>query len=132
MINIVLDTNIIISAAISSSGNPAKIIKLIAINQNIHFYYSSDIFAEYIRVLSYKRLNFSEEKKIHTINIIKKYGVPIQPTTVSDIPFIDESDRIFYDTAKAINAYLITGNIKHYPEEPHILTPAQFVEMFEK
>ena len=29
----------------------------------------------------------------------------------------DESDRIFYDTAKAVNAYLVTGNLKHYPEE---------------
>jgi len=132
MINIVLDTNVIISATISSLGNPAKIINLIASDENMQIYYSSEILAEYARVLSYERLNFSEEKKVHALNVIKKYGLLIQPTIISEIPFIDESDRIFYDTAKAGNAYLVTGNLKHYPEESHILTPAQFVEMFEK
>jgi len=132
MINIVLDTNVIISATISPLGNPAKIINLIAADENMQIYYSSEILAEYAKVLSYGRLNFSEEKKAHAHNVIKKYGVLIQPTTISEIPFIDESDRIFYDTAEAGNAYLVTGNLKHYPEESHILTPAQFVEMFEK
>ena len=132
MINIVLDTNVIISATISSLGNPAKIISLIAADENMQIYYSSEILAEYAKVLSYGRLNFSEEKKAHALNVIKKYGLLIQPTTISEIPFIDESDRIFYDTAEAGNAYLVTGNLKHYPEESHILTPAQFVEMFEK
>jgi len=132
MINIVLDTNVIISATISSLGNPAKIISLIAADENMQIYYSSEILAEYARVLSYERLNFSEEKKAFALNVIKKYGILIQSTTISEIPLPDESDRVFYDTAKAADAYLITGNLKHYPEEPHILTPAQFIKMFEK
>jgi len=131
MINIVLDTNVIISATISSLGNP-KIISLIAADENMQIYYSSEILAEYARVLSYERLNFSEEKKAFALNVIKKYGILIQSTTISEIPLPDESDRVFYDTAKAADAYLITGNLKHYPEEPHILTPAQFIKMFEK
>ena len=129
MINIVLDTNVIISAVISSEGNPAKIIKLVASNENMQLYYSSNIFAEYKRVLSYERLNFSHEKQTRAINLIEKYGISIQPE-ISTMPLPDESDRIFYDTAKEVNAYLITGNLKHYPEEPHILTPARFIEIF--
>jgi hypothetical protein len=39
----------------------------------------------------------------------------------------DESDRVFYDVAKTAGAYLITGNTKHFPQEPFILTPAEFV-----
>jgi hypothetical protein len=39
----------------------------------------------------------------------------------------DETDRKFYDTAKAAGAMLITGNTKHYPDEPFILTPAAFI-----
>ena len=131
MINIVLDTNIIVSAAITSEGNPAKIIKLVSISENMQIYYSSAIIEEYKRVLSYERLNFSDAKQIRAVNTIEKNGVCVQPQT-SDIPMPDESDRIFYGTAKAVNACLITGNLKHYPEEPQIVAPARFVEMFGK
>ena len=130
MIKIVLDTNIIISAAITPNGNPAKIIKLVSNTENMIICYNPDIIDEYVRVLSYERLNFSAEKKIRAINVVWKYGILTQPIK-STMPLPDESDRIFYDTAKAVDAYLITGNIKHYPEEPHILTPAKFIEMFE-
>jgi len=129
MINIVLDTNVIISAAISSEGNPAKIIKLVASNENMQLYYSPNIFVEYKTVLSYERLDLSDEKQTRAINLIEKYGVSIQPE-ISKMPLPDESDRVFYDTAKTVNAYLVTGNLKHYPEEPNILTPARFIEIF--
>ena len=43
----------------------------------------------------------------------------------------DADDRIFYDAAKDNEAFLITGNTKHYPDEPFILTPAQFLEKFD-
>jgi len=129
MINIVLDTNIIVSAALSSEGNPAKIIKLVAANDSMQIYYSHAILDEYKKVLSYERLNLSEEKQTRAVNLIEKYGVCVQPET-SDIPLPDESDRIFYDTAKAVNANLVTGNLKHFPEESQIVTPARFVEIF--
>ena len=131
MINIVLDTNIIVSAALSSEGNPAKIIKLVAVNDGMQIYYSRAILDDYKKVLSYERLNLSDEKQTRAVNLIEKNGVCVQPET-SDIPMPDESDRIFYDTAKAVNAYLVTGNLKHYPEESQIVTPARFVEIFGK
>jgi putative PIN family toxin of toxin-antitoxin system len=124
-----MDTNIVISAALSPNGNPAEIIKLIAENENIQMFYSSEIISEYAKVLSYERLNFSEEKRTHAINTIKKHGTLIKPS-ISEIKLPDESDRVFYDAAKAANAYLVTGNIKHYPNEPQILLPAQFFEIF--
>ena len=79
MINIVLDTNVIISAALSSYGNPAKIIKLVSTNENMQIYYTPNIIAEYAKVLSYERLNISEEKKIRAIDLIQKNGILIQP-----------------------------------------------------
>jgi predicted nucleic acid-binding protein len=45
----------------------------------------------------------------------------------SDIPFHDESDRIFYDTAVTSGAVLVTGNIRHFPDEPFVLTPTDFI-----
>jgi hypothetical protein len=42
----------------------------------------------------------------------------------------DESDRKFYEIAKAAGAILITGNTKHYPDEPFIVTPTVFVQKY--
>ena len=44
------------------------------------------------------------------------------------MPMPDETDRIFYDTAKASGAILITGNLKHFPSEPFIMKSAEFLE----
>jgi len=59
-------------------------------------------------------------------NLLKMFGTQINPPT-STISLPDETDRIFYDTAKSSEAVLITGNIRHYPEEPFIMTPAEFL-----
>ena len=126
MINVVVDTNIIISAALSPKGNPAKIIEFIADHEEIQIFYSSKIFDEYEKVLSYKRLNIDNDMKMRTLNLFKKIGILIEPV-ISNIPMPDETDRIFYDTAQTSKSILITGNIKHFPANPFIMTPADFI-----
>ena len=130
MRNVVLDSNIIISAAISPNGNPAKIVNAV-LDKNIQIYYSAEIMTEYEEVLSRKEFNFNSEKQDTFILGIKKNGILIEPPT-SSMFIPDEDDRVFYDTAKAIGATLITGNIKHYPKEPFIMTPTGFLASLEK
>jgi len=55
-------------------------------------------------------------------------GVLVDPI-VSKVTLPDESDRMFYDAALENNAILITGNLKHYPNEKFIMTPTQFLDM---
>jgi len=102
MCNIVLDTNIIISAMLSPNGNPAKIIKMLRNNDEINLYYSLDIFAEYQRILSYERLNISQKIQFDILREIQDIGIPISPKT-SSIPLPE-----------------------HYPNEPFIMTPADY------
>ena len=45
------------------------------------------------------------------------------------IYFIDEKHRVFYEVALAGpegNTHLVTGNLRHYPVAPIVVTPAQF------
>jgi putative PIN family toxin of toxin-antitoxin system len=126
MQKIVIDTNIIISAALSEKGNPAKIMNLV-FDKAFKVYYSSEIMAEYINVLARPQFNFIPEKQQYFIEGIKRVGVLISPV-ISDVPLPDESDRVFYDVAKESGAILITGNAKHYPSESFILTPAEFLQ----
>lgn len=125
MIKVVLDTNVIISAALSDLGNPARIIDLASVGI-IDIYYSNEILAEYEEVLSRDKFGFSKEKQVAAIEMISKNGIRIDPIK-SKIQISDMDDIIFYDAAKTIEAYLVTGNIKHYPEDPLILTPTQFL-----
>ena len=124
----VLDTNIIISAAISEEGYPAKIFDA-AVNKEIKLYVSEDIISEYKDVLSRDYFKISREKVGKMINIVRKLGIMTIPE-ISAFYMEDESDRIFYDTAQSVEAWLITGNIKHYPKKDFIITPAYFCRKY--
>jgi len=130
MLKAVVDTNVIISAAISETGKPFEIMKLV-LSKKVCLFYSREIMDEYIEVLSRPHFNFNSEKQDYYLNGIRFAGELISPLK-STIPFHDESDRIFYDAAKECGAILITGNTKHYPEEGFIVTPAEFLRIYSK
>ena len=124
---VVVDTNVIASALLSSYGKPAVILNMF-FDEEIQIYYSDTIFLEYKDVLSRPALNINLEKATRFLDILKNTGISIKPT-ISDIPFQDEDDRIFYDTARQSDAILITGNSKHYPVENFIMTPSEFLNV---
>ena len=125
MIKAVLDTNILVSAFWSKTGTSAQVLRIF-LDDRLLLLYSPDILAEYKVVLSRPAFQFSRVKIGEIINQVRKYGISVDPP-VSDIPFSDESDRKFYDAARMHNAFLITGNLKHYPDSPLIKTPAAFL-----
>ena len=122
---VVLDTNIIISAAISGKGNPAKIMKMVS-EGKLQMCYNTEILSEYSDVLFREKFSLPIEKQNALIRKIIEMGT-VTNAPISTATMTDESDRIFYDTAKDIGAVLITGNIKHYPVEDFIVTPAMFL-----
>ena len=125
MTSIVIDTNVIVSAILTPTGKPAQIASLVSSNR-IKVFYSVDILREYKRVLAYERLKIHKDIQAETVEMITKFGILIDPPT-STIQIPDETDRIFYDTAKASNSILITGNIKHYPAEFFVMKPSDFL-----
>ena len=130
MHKVVIDTNVVISAALSDKGNPSKIINLV-LDKLLYTFYNSAIVDEYMGVLSRPHFNISFEKKQYLIDGIKMAGSLSTPS-ISNIPLPDESDRIFYDLAKEVGAILITGNAKHYPVEKFVMTPSEFLRFYEE
>ena len=124
---VVLDTNVLVSAFWSEHNRLTRIIDML-VSGILLPCYCQEIIQEYQDVLSRPRLafHFEEASVNEIINKIKADGicVAVRP---SSIPLIDESDRIFYDVAVACGAQLVTGNIKHYPKKPFILTPFEFL-----
>jgi len=123
---VVIDTNVIISSVLSPKGNPAEIMQLFDMDK-LQLIYTDDILAEYKRVLGYKRLNIEESTQSDLIGSLQARGTLIAEPPASAMPLPDESDRKFYDTAKVSGATLITGNLKHYPDEPFVKSPTDFL-----
>ena len=130
MLKVVLDTNVVISAALSPTGNCAKIINMVTFNEETQLFYSADILSEYEEVLSRGHLSIAVKTQNDIIDTIKGVGIEIEPNA-SGISLPDETDRIFYDTAQEAEAILITGNKKHYPAENFIMLPAEFLQIAE-
>ena len=123
---VVIDTNVLASALMTPTGNPAKVYKMF-LTETIVLVYSEEIMFEYEDVLYRPRLRIPTEDADMVLEAIRQYGDMVIPSPSSDF-MPDEDDRVFYDAASCAGAYLITGNKRHYPEESFILTPAEFLE----
>ena len=126
MAKVVLDTNVLVSALWKHPSNASRLVDMIVSGQIIPCY-NAEILIEYKGVLSRPKFKFPASDISNLLNLIKIEGIAILPQQ-SAIPFADESDRIFYDAAKTCDAYLITGNRKHFPDEPFIMSPSEFLE----
>ena len=131
MKKIVIDTNVVVSATRSPNGTPAKIMGLVFAGE-IDMYLSNGILEEYGATLAKKKLGISNRVRQEVIADLKEIGIQVNPKK-SDIEIKDEDDRIFYDTAKASGAILITGD-KHLLEmkESFIKTPAEYINEYKQ
>ncbi|GHV76840.1 PIN domain-containing protein [Spirochaetia bacterium] len=126
--NVVLDTNVIVSAFLNPKGIPAEIVSLV-LSEKIILCYDNKILSEYTDVLTRSKFNFNRELVNDFLEFIKTYGEYIVAES-QDIQFIDEDDKIFYDVFRSSDTnYIITGNKKHYPKEKNILLPREFKEI---
>ena len=128
---VVIDTNVLVSALWSKNNRLAQIISAV-IADKLTACYNAAIMAEYEDVLSRPKLAFRFEKSRvdEIINKIKIDGLSVA-VVPSSIPMPDENDRVFYDVAKACDAYLITKNLQDFPSATFILPPDQFLYLIE-
>jgi len=130
-VKVVLDTNVVVSAFLSPGGKPAVILKEV-LHGSFDICINTAILVEYEQVLS--RVKFSERISLSSIQrffeILYEIGIKIDCVPSSTV-LHDEADRMFYDTAKAAKAILITGNKKHYPDESFIQDPAGFISLLQ-
>ena len=129
---VVLDTNVLVSTLWCKDGKPASIVQKV-LAQELSLCYDHRIMSEYVDVLNRDKFTFIPSEIEDILSALEAFGLSVvteQDTTLTDsnITFIDEDDSAFYEVAKYCNASLITGNKRHYPDEPFIMTPAEFLE----
>lgn len=128
----VIDTNVLVSALLSSKDDVAtvQIICKVICGEIIPLY-SNKIIKEYREVLSRKKFGFSDETIEYLLSSIEKYGILVDPYP-SGITLPDMKDLPFYEVAlekRVDDSFLVTGNIKHFPREPFIVTPRELLNI---
>ena len=131
----VIDTNVFLSALISKKEDSATVKVFEAVLQGrITPLYHQEILQEYDEVLHRKKFNLKEDSIRNLMDTIIKFGIQVFPQQTGEI-FIDMDDLIFYEVAlekRDEDAYLVTGNQKHYPIKDFIVTPVEMMEILEK
>ena len=128
----VIDTNVLVSALLSRKDDTATVqVFGKVITGEIIPVYSNLITREYREVLSRKKFGFSGSLIEYLISAVEKYGILVDPSP-SGIILPDMKDVPFYEVVlekRDDNAYLVTGNIKHFPKEPFIVTPRELLDI---
>lgn len=123
---IVLDTNVLVSALLKPESNPAQVLNTI-LNEKVTLLYDNRILLEYRKVLLRAKFGFSREAVDPLLDFFNSTGEFVAAGPIT-IPFQDEADKKFYEVAKTGHAlFLITGNGTHYPKDPIVITPRDFI-----
>lgn len=129
----VIDTNVLVSAFLKSTSVPHIVVDYVFAGDIVPLY-NEEILAEYKDVLNRPKFHFPKEAVELTVNKIKEIGSHFDSIAVNEnLP--DPKDVVFYAvTMNARNekdAYLVTGNIKHFPEKSFVVTPRQMLDIVE-
>lgn len=133
MIYAVIDTNVIVSARISknSLSSTVKVISHM-LNGRIKPVYNDEIIAEYTEVLHRPKFKLNDDDIKLLIGYITKYGIHSDRIPY-DGEMPDEKDRAFYEVSLGYDdSFLVTGNLKHFPFTPKVVTPAQILSILEQ
>lgn len=111
--NLIIDTNIIVSALLSPDGRAFQLLSEV-LDGNYTVFISREVYEEYDEVLHREKFGFDEEIILYILEWFRSNALWVE-VTKSGVSVPDEKDRIFYDIAKCCKARLVTGNHKHYP-----------------
>jgi putative PIN family toxin of toxin-antitoxin system len=133
--NIVLDTNVLVSGLLSPFGTPGEIVRMVS-SGKLTLSFDARILSEYIEVLLRPKFKFDKEKVIALMDYIKDNGQAVASSPLhQSLP--DQDDEPFLEVALAGKVVcLVTGNLGHFPmplqQGMKILSPGGFLTFYKK
>lgn len=132
MVYAVIDTNIIVSSFITKNPSSAtrRVINSM-LNGKIKPLYNDEILDEYFDVLNRSKFHLSENRINELLNFFKENGIDSSRFPYGgEMP--DEDDRVFYEVCLSTkDSFLVTGNLKHFPKEPQVITASEMMEILD-
>jgi uncharacterized protein len=130
-LRLVVDTNVVVSAALQPKGLPRTIL-LLAITKPARLYVSRSILNEYSDVLARPELSIRKGLRQQLLQLIRNRSYTVIRSRRLEVTS-DPDDNIFLECADAARAdYLVTGNLKHFPrfwKATKIITPREFISL---
>lgn len=127
----VIDTNVIVSSMLKHDSIPGEIMDFV-ISKTIVPLLNKEIIDEYEDVLKRNKFGFDNDQVDNFIENIKANSIFLEREQTIE-QFIDEDDIVFYEIVLSarhtMDAFLITGNIKHYPVRNYVVTPKEMIEI---
>ena len=127
----VIDTNVLVSAAMKPESVPGQVLELV-LDGVIVPVLNKTIIEEYRDVLLRPKFDFPEQVVKDILSEIDGHGIYVDAEPI-DIDFPDPKDLVFYEVVmeerKEEDDYLVTGNVKHFPGNPFIVTPRQMINI---
>ena len=127
----VLDTNVLVSALLKNGSVPWQVAEE-ALHGDIIPVLNEDILIEYEDVLNRPKFKFEKRAVDVFLNDIKKRAVYAEAGLIEDL-VPDSKDVVFYavlmEKRKEEEAYLVTGNLKHYPVKTYVVTPKEMLDI---
>ena len=131
----VVDTNVLVSAMLKIQSIPGQIANEALLGDLIPLL-SDEILAEYREVLARPKFKFNQDNVEMLIEGIIDRGIFMDAVPIDEL-LPDSKDTVFYGVVmggrtQLDEAYLVTGNIKHFPVKPYIVTPKEMLEIMHK
>jgi putative PIN family toxin of toxin-antitoxin system len=135
-VQVVVDTNVIVSGIIKINSIPAEIVNLI-INGKLTLNLDARILNEYRNVLQSPKFPFPEPLISDFIDFIEKESYLVSPLPLT-LKMIDNGDLPFIEVAFYRNVPIITGNKRYFnikfdnenAQELVVYSPKEFLNHF--
>lgn len=130
---VVIDTNVLVSAAINPHGSPGRVLDAV-LAEALTVLHDDRILSEYREVLTRPFFGFASADIDALLDFIEFTGEHVSTRDIGAV-LPDESDLPFLEVAAAGHAdALITGNLKHFKprrgkHDVHVCTPAEFLKL---
>ena len=129
----VIDTNVLVSAFMKEESIPDRITSHILDGKIIPLL-NDKILQEYREVMHRTKFHFDKDAVDSFLMEISQRGVVIDGWE-ADILLPDPKDVVFYavvmEAREEQDAYLVTGNIKHFPKAVFVVTPREMLTLVE-
>ena len=130
-LRLVLDTNIIVSAALKPDGLQRTVL-LLAVTKPARLYVTEAIMAEYQELLMRPKMNIRKGLRQQLLQLVRNRAHRVTPTRRLQVT-LDPDDNVFLECADAARAdYLVTGNQRHFPKfwkKTKVITSREFISI---
>jgi len=130
-LRLVLDTNVVISAALKPDGLQRTVF-LLAITKPARLYASEAILAEYRAVLARPELRIRRGLQMQFLDLVENRARLVSPAQLVRASGDPDDDKFLECADEARADYLITGNLRHFPrfwKATKVVSAREFVSL---